>query len=226
MKITLVVATKETEQNFFKNTATGRSLSFNRPSYLEVKLFSNNSRGLPSIYNQVINESKNNPSTLVFAHDDLHFLDYYWCDRLKEGLLKFNIIGIVGNKRRVPKQPSWALIDTKGTWDSKKNFSGVIAHGNEFPPKKINVFGMPRQQVKLIDGLLIATESETLLKNNLLFDERFSFHFYDLDFSRQAEQKNITCGTWDLSLIHESGGSFFTEDWKNSYNLYLEKWNE
>jgi hypothetical protein len=226
MKIKLVVATRESENRFFSNTAMGRSLSFNKPPFVELKLFSNNTKGLPSIYNQVIRECTGDPATLIFAHDDLHILDYFWYGRIEEGLTNFDIVGLVGNKRRVPKQPSWAFIDTEFIMDSAENLSGVVGHGNSFPPSDLNIFGIARQQVKLLDGLLIATKSQTLLKNNLYFDEQFEFDFYDLDFCRQAEEKSISCGTWDISLIHESGGILGSNHWRLAYQRYLEKWKE
>jgi len=60
----------------------------------------------------------------------------------------------------------------------------------------------------------------------LFFDEKFEFHFYDLDICRQAEIKGLSCGTWDLSLIHESRGNFRSEGWQIAYQRYLEKWKE
>ncbi len=224
MKVKLIVATRASEQDFYIKTATGRSLAFHKPPFLEVRLFPNNTEGLPTLYNSAIRESSEDPATLVFAHDDLHILDFYWFNRIAEGLNYFGVIGLAGNRRRVPKQPAWAFIDTNFTWDAPENLSGVVGHGKGFPPSNLSIFGAPRQQVALLDGLLLASESKTLLENNLMFDERFKFHFYDLDFCRQAELKNITCGTWDLSLIHESGGSFGSDAWKASYQQYLEKW--
>jgi len=225
MKIRLVVATRQAEADFFSNTATGRSLFF-KPSFIDLKLFPNNKKGLPELYNQIIRESENDPATLVFAHDDIHILDFFWCSRLKEGLKNFDVIGLAGNKRRVPNQPSWAFIDNKFTWDNPDNLSGVVGHGHGFPPSNLSIFGTPRQKVLLLDGLLLAAESQTLITNSLFFDERFSFHFYDLDFCRQAEEKNVSCGTWDLALIHESGGSFGSDAWMKSYQKYIEKWKE
>lgn len=226
MKIKLVIATRELEKNFFSKTATGRSLAFNKPSFIELKLYANNSRGLPSVYNEAIKECVENPATLVFAHDDLHILDYLWYSRIKDGLSIFDIVGLAGNKRRVPKQPSWAFVDSKFTWDAFENLSGIVGHGKGFPPSNLSFFGKPRQKVKLLDGLLLAVKSETLIENNLFFDENFTFHFYDLDFCRQAEQKGLSCGTWDISLIHESVGQVGSEGWRMAYQRYLEKWTE
>jgi hypothetical protein len=78
--------------------------------------------------------------------------------------------------------------------------------------------------VKLLDGVLLAAHSETLISKNLRFDERFDFHFYDLDFCRQAEAKHLRLGTWPLSLIHESAGQFGSPAWREAYAKYLDKW--
>lgn len=226
MKIKLVVATRASEADFFRTTATGRSLAFNNVPSIELRLFPNNTQGLPALYNQVIKESIEDPALLIFAHDDLHILDYFWINRIKEGLAHFDVIGIAGNRRRIPEQPAWCFIDTNFTFDNPENLSGVIGHGHGFPPSNLSVFGPTRQKVLLLDGLLLAAESKTLLDNNLMFDEIFKFHFYDLDFCRQAETNNVSCGTYDVSLIHESAGCFGSEEWKVSYQKYLEKWQD
>lgn len=225
MKFKLVVATRGTESDFYLKTATGRSL-VHKSSSVELRLFANNKKGLSDLYNEAIDECRNDPAILVFAHDDLHFLDYFWCSRLAEGLDMFPIIGIVGNKRRVSRQLSWAFIDDKFTWDKATNLSGVIGHGAGFPHFELCNYGPTRQQVVLLDGLMLAAKSETLIENNLYFDERFDFHFYDLDFCRQAEQKSLALGTWDLALIHESIGRAGSDDWLSAYSRYLDKWGD
>ena len=226
MKIILVVATRASVADFWTETATGRSLSFNRPEGLSVHLFAGNKLGLPTVYNQAIRARVGKPSTLVFAHDDLHFLDHFWTNRITEALTYFDIVGIAGNKRRLPKQPSWAFVDEKFTWDDRENLSGVVGHGTSFPPKNLSRFGPSRQRTKLLDGLLLAADSEKLLSNDIWFDEAFDFDFYDLDICRQAELKSLSCGTWDISLIHESGGRFGSPSWHLAYQNYLNKWKE
>jgi len=162
-------------------------------------------------------------------HDDVIITDYFWLERIEEGLSKFDIVGVVGNKKRVNNQPSWAFIEKKGTkftWDKKENLSGVIGHGDGFIPLNISYFGKSRQKVLLLDGVFMATKIETLKQNNLLFDNQFDFHFYDMDLCRQAEVKGISCGTWDLFIIHKSIGSFKSEKWEINYEKYLKKWND
>ena len=131
---------------------------------------------------------------------------------------------MAGNKRRVPKQPSWAFIDDKLTWDGSENLSGFVGHGKGIPDYRLSIFGQPCQEVKLLDGLFIACYSKTLLSNNIRFDECFDFHFYDLDLCRQAEKKGLKMGTWPISVVHESGGAFGNKAWKAGYSKYLEKW--
>jgi hypothetical protein len=136
MKVKLIVATRASEQEFYIKTATGRSLAFHKPPFLEVRLFPNNTEGLPALYNRAIRESSEDPATLIFAHDDLHILDFYWLDRVVEGLCNFSVIGLAGNRRRVPRMPSWAFVDTNFTWDAPENLSGVVGHGKGFPPQQ------------------------------------------------------------------------------------------
>lgn len=226
MKIRLVVATRVSEEDFFNKTALGKSLSFKIPEPFEIRLFANNKVGLPKIYNQIILESISDPAILVFLHDDVYILDYYWSYRIKDALLNFKIVGLAGNKRRVSFQPSWAFINDSFKWDNSENLSGSVGHGKDFPVYNLSIYGPPRKQVKLLDGLLIAAESSTFINNNLYFDQIFDFHFYDIDICRQAELKNISCGTWDLSVIHLSGGNFGSNDWHFAYQKYLNKWGD
>lgn len=226
IKFKFVVATRESEGNFWAHTATGRSLAPYLSPTVEVSLFANNSKGLPEVYNKAIDQSIKDPAILIFIHDDLHILDFHWMNAIFNGLHHFGVIGLAGNKRRLPFQPSWAFIDQNFTWDSLNNLSGLVGHGQSFPPSNISNFGPPFQEVKLLDGLLLAAFSDTLIKNHIRFDEKFKFHFYDLDFCRQAEIQGVTMGTIPLSLIHESGGSFGSDAWRVSYRNYLKKWGE
>ena len=226
MKVILIVATRETERGFYTGTATGRSIAAFGRGPFELRLFANNKEGLPSVYNEVIEQVKDPETLLVFAHDDLHLLDYFWHMRLYEAAKRFHVVGLAGNKRRVPRQPSWAFTDTSLQWDAAENLSGVVGHGKGFPPENLSVFGPPRQAVKLLDGLLIAVFKQTIKEHQLAFDERFDFHFYDMDFCRQVEERGLVCGTVDLALIHESGGAFNTDAWQSAYQTYLAKWGD
>jgi len=226
LKVKVVVATRETQDRFFANTATGRSLALRNIPGVEVVLAPENQEGLPAVYNRAIEASRGDPALLIFMHDDIHLCDFYWADQAAAALARFHIAGIAGNKRRVPHQPSWAFLDTKFTWDNFDNLSGIVGEGKGFPPKGLSIFGPPGQEVKLLDGLMLIAHSDTLIAHDLRFDERFDFNFYDLDFCRQAELKNLKMGTWPLSVVHESNGNFLSESWREGYRKYIEKWRE
>lgn len=224
LKVRFVVATRQTRENFFTETATGKSLSLYRFPFIELDLYDSNSEGLPAIYNRSIENSKNNPAILVFAHDDIHLTDFFWVDQLVNSLSHFDIIGVAGNRRRVSNQPSWAFIDGNLTWDKPEHLSGVVGHGTGFPPSNLSVFGPPCQEVKLLDGVFLACHSEFIKAKNLRFDEQFDFHFYDLDFCREAERTGARMGTWCISLVHESGGNFNSPQWNAAKEKYFAKW--
>jgi hypothetical protein len=230
-KIRLVCATRLSSEEFFSKAPLGRSLqyyqTFPRDQPIELRLFKDNTQGLPGLYNQAIEEARADAAVLVFIHDDVYLSDFYWTRHLLDGLKVFDIVGIAGTRRRVPKQPSWMFLDADFQRESHDYLSGVVGHGNAFPDlKQLSIYGEPGQQVKILDGVLMAVRSSTVLERNLLFDPRFKFHFYDLDFCRQAEERNLAMGTWALSIVHASWGKIGGPDWQSGYAQYLEKYRD
>jgi GT2 family glycosyltransferase len=224
-KIRLVSATRKSLKDFLETSALGRSLQQYQglPDW-NLCLFPENSRPLPAVYNEAIALAVNDPALLVFLHDDVYLTDYFWCERIVEGLNAFDVIGLAGNRRRLPRQPSWNCIDENFTWDSQSNLSGAIGHGSRFPCA-VNFFGPSGQKCKLLDGVLLAANSVSLIDNDVKFDERFAFDFYDLDFCRQAEMRGLTLGTWPISIIHESAGKI-SEEWRSGYQTYVDKYGD
>ena len=229
-RILIVCATRESREDFPRKTALGRTLAayggFYPPAFVELKLTARNARGLPAVYNEAIAASANDPAVLVFVHDDIFLCDFYWGQHLLASMQAFDVVGIAGNRRRLARQPGWAFADEKMAWDSPDNLSGVIGNGEGFPPRHFSAFGPTPQPVVLLDGVLLACRSTTLLEHGLRFDERFEFDFYDMDFCRQAEAKGLRMGTWPISLVHESGGAYGGKRWRAAYEKYLEKWGE
>lgn len=227
LPLRVVCATRVGESQFLSNTPTGRSIkNFIKVSKAEVRLYPNNSTSLSILYNRAIEECEKSPAILVFIHDDIWIGDFFWADRIRDGLNRWDIIGLAGNTRIVPRQPSWAFINDKFEWDIAENLSGVVGHGETYPPREITPFGPINQECKLMDGLLLSVNSENLFRTGLRFDEKFKFHFYDLDFCRQASLLGLRMGTIGLSVTHVSGGNFATPEWKDSYLKYIDKWSE
>src|SRR5580693_733731 len=140
-KFRFVCATRESAEQFHLKTATGRSLKSYPFSFAQLRLFPENSVGLPVVYNIAIREAATDPAVLIFIHDDVHLCDFFWPAHVIAGLSRFELVGVAGNKRRVPRQPAWAFVDERFTWDSAAHLSGTIAHGTGFPPRGITIFG-------------------------------------------------------------------------------------
>ena len=223
LPIRIICATKCSESDF-SNTYTGVSLnSFSKISEFELRVFTENKKGLSEVYNIAIEEAINSPAILVFIHDDVLISDYFWSSRIINSLKYFDVVGVVGNTQRISKQPGWIMLDLEGNIAEKSLLSGSIGQGNSFPPNQLDYFGPAGLECKLMDGVFLAASSKTLLENKLRFDPQFKFHFYDIDFCRSVEQAGLKMGTTDISLLHQSYGQLTTE-WLDSYKLYLEKW--
>jgi hypothetical protein len=227
LPIRVVCATRQKKEDFEKKTATGRSLFLSQHiSPHQLALFAENQLGLGALYSAVIKHAQTNPAVLVFMHDDLYINDFFWAHRIRQGLQKFDIVGLAGNIRRVPGQPAWAFTDLSLKWDEQHNLSGVVAHGSLGEEKPPRPFGSPNQKCSLLDGVLLAASSETLNSHQVNFDPQFQFHFYDMDFCRQAHLRNLSMGTIALSTTHQSSGKFGTAVWQESYRKYIKKWGD
>ncbi len=224
--VRIVCATREDREGFLTRTATGRSFALLQHPGLELSLQERNSEGLPAIYNRAIDAARNDPAILVFVHDDVILSDLFWTEHLYAALTHFHVVGVAGNARRVPRQPGWAFVDLNFTWDEAAFLSGALGHGQGFPPDVVSYYGPSHREVKLLDGCLLVAYSQTLIDRGVRFDERFSFHFYDMDFCRAAERAGLKMGTWPISVVHQSGGRFNTPEWNAAYRDYVAKWND
>jgi GT2 family glycosyltransferase len=223
--IEIISATRLSESDFWKKSALGISLRrLEHDSRLVAHLAFANRHGLPEIYNARISARDDN-DILVFIHDDVWIDDYFLADRVIEGLRTYDVIGVAGNRRKVRHQPVWAFLDTSFTWDDRANLTGSVAHGKS-PFGPISFFGAVPADCELLDGVFLAAKKAVLTANGVLFDPRFDFHFYDMDFCRSARQRGLRLGTWPICLTHQSGGAFGTQQWNEGYRAYIEKWGD
>lgn len=217
----VVTATQKSHAEFDNETPLGLSLSRNSfDNSWKPAITPENSLGLPAVYNSVIVE-QNREHEVVFVHDDLWLDDIFFASRIRAGLEKFDVIGLAGNRVLHQRAQTW-FCDDDAQLDAK-NLSGVVCHGDS-PFGLPTVYGPTPARVELIDGVLIAARISSLLDAGVRFDERFDFHFYDLDFSRQANMAGLTVGTWPVSVTHISSGHYGTDSWRRGLKLYLEKW--
>ena len=218
-----VTATRKSLQDFEKSPL-GQSLlriAFDESLDLTLVGSTENKLGLPAVYNKVITEQYRGHEA-VFLHDDVWLDDIFAPERLRDGLRQFDVIGLAGNRVLHPDAPTWLFKDDSMQSDSG-NLSGLVCHGAS-PFGRASYYGSLPACVQLLDGVLIAARISSLLDAGIRFDERFDFHFYDLDFSRQANAAGLKVGTWPLSITHASVGALGSDDWKRGLELYRNKW--
>ncbi|MCE2760771.1 MAG: glycosyltransferase family protein [Acetobacteraceae bacterium] len=226
--INVISATRLSHDDFLAQAPLGASLkrlAFDKR--IHPRLAFENRAGLPVIYNAAI-DAPQAAEILVFIHDDVWIDDHFFADRIIAGLQSFDVIGLAGNRRRVPRQPSWAFIRLMGdkvVLDTRENLAGAVAHG-EAPFGKVAYYGSTPAECELLDGVFLAVRRDTLRANSLRFDPRFDFHFYDLDFCRSARVAGLKLGCEALALTHRIRGDFTSPRWLESYATYLEKWGE
>ncbi|HEX5337280.1 MAG TPA: glycosyltransferase [Gallionella sp.] len=223
--IEIISATKLAETDFWSKSALGLSLKRHaeRDARLSFNIAFENARGLSEIFNGGI-EQADDDAILVFMHDDVWIDEENFADTVIAGLERFDVIGVAGNRRRVPNQPAWAFIDQQFTWDDKANLSGRVAHGKT-ACGPVSDFGAVPAECELLDGVFLSARKSRLKQRGVMFDAQFDFHFYDMDFCRSARQAGLRLGTWPVKLTHQSGGAFGSPQWKAMYGRYLRKWD-
>lgn len=223
-RLVIVAATRVAPNPFMESTPLGRSmrrLSFDRR--IEPRPAFNNRDGLPAVYNRQISE-ENRDKTLLFVHDDVWLDDCFVFDRIEEALGVFDIVGLAGNTRRLPRQPAWGFsTETPFTPEERRYLSGIVADGDR-PCGKPSRYGPPGLRCLTLDGVFLAARCATLLDRKVRFDERFLFDFYDLDFCRTAEAAGLSMGTWPIAITHASLGKFGSPTWHAALKAYREKW--
>ena len=223
--IEIISATRLPESDFLDKSALGLSLQrLSQDGRLAAYIAFDNRSGLPDVFNARINATDDD-AILVFVHDDVWIDDYFFADRVAQGLENFDVIGLAGNRRRVPHQPAWAFVDAQFTWDDAVNLSGSVAHG-QGPFGAVSVFGKVPAECELLDGVFLAARRSRLKAAGVAFDPRFDFHFYDMDFCRSARKQGLRLGTWPVCITHQSGGAFGSPQWQDKYRLYDEKWQD
>ena len=232
--IEIVSATRKSKNDFWNESPLGLSMKrfIHRDSRLSMYIAYENQHGLPEIFNERIN-TQNNSEILLFIHDDVWINDHYFVDRVYEGLNAYDVIGILGNRRRVRDQPSWlfkSLVDGKLIEKDKKliredkeYLSGSAALGTD-PFGRVYFFGTAPAECELLDGIFLATKKSTLKENEILFDPKFDFHFYDMDFCRSMRAKGLRLGTWPICITHKSTSDFNSHNWYGKFLMYREKW--
>lgn len=222
--VQIVSATRYSESEFWNKSALGLSLHrhLKQDSGMSANIAFNNTLGLSDVFNQAI-ERADDSAILVFVHDDVWIDEANFVDTMIAGLERFDVIGVAGNKRRLPNQPAWLFVDTALNWDEPEYLSGTVWHGpHAFGEDKF--YGDVPAACELLDGVFISTTKSALNGAHVRFDHQFDFHLYDVDFCRSAREAGLSLGTWPIKLTHQSKGAFGSPHWAQKCQLYFNKW--
>lgn len=228
-KVVVVCATDMDARNFRELAPLGLSLerlTWDERLKSHIVVGNTGARAsLATIYNRYLTREFADCIAL-FTHDDVHLDDWFLTDRLREAMRRFDVVGVAGNRAPDFAQPSWALAwDAKGksSWQPSERLSGCVNHivGDT---TRLSTYGPTPAPVELLDGCFLAVNVGRALAAGVRFDERFRFHFYDLDFCRTARAHGLRLGTWPIAITHASGGDYGSPEWVEEKQAYFAKW--
>jgi hypothetical protein len=183
-----------------------------------IQKVNNGSKSLSQVYNEILNESKND--IIVFCHDDLEFDTKDWGKRIIKHFDKsdFGILGVAGTTE-IPKSGMW--------WEDKRKMIGIVNHKNEgkkWESKYSKSWGDEISECCFVDGLFIAVNKKRIKEN---FDESVKgFHFYDVYFSVKNFLQNVKIGTiYNVRITHLSIGQT-NESWEENRKVFEEEYKE
>ena len=180
------------------------------PGVVDIKIVPNNTTGLSECYNKVLKDPANSNKTALFVHDDVELEDLFLVDKLLTS--PYSITGLAGAKsfNKKAEKAAWHLAS------NNQDYVGEVAHYNQ---NKVwtSVFGPTNSRALVLDGLFLSCKVKELVDNNVFFDERFDFHFYDLAFCLTAHKHKVSCGVLPIRVIHHGlGDSMNSSEWRSS----------
>jgi hypothetical protein len=212
-----VVATPLSKEDFEKNSPI--FLFFDKANIKSsTTVIYNNKTPLTKIYNSFILEENRN-KRIIFVHDDVLIEDLFFEEKINLAFEKYDIFGLAGTKKCILNKttpPAWHLMG------NREDHVGEVSHSHD---KKYwtSVFGPSDSRALIIDGLFIAINVAKLLDTDTKFDERFSFHHYDITFCLNANKNKLKIGVFPLKAVHFGlGDSMNTQEWNDSAKLFDE----
>ena len=187
-------------------------------SEINFNFITNNTKGLPEVYNMLLRNPMYEKDILVFVHDDVLIEDLFFREKLNNS--PYIITGLAGcNSINLNKPSAWHLL-----CNSPGNMLGEVAHSKE-DKTWTTVFGPTAGRALLIDGLFIAIDMEKFLPYNVNFDEDFKFHHYDISFCLRCNSSKITVGVQPIKVNHYGlGDSMYSDEWGKSADIFKRKY--
>jgi hypothetical protein len=232
-QVLLVTATKTKTLEEFQKRPLASSLQalsdirYPNDSLFDFEIVKDNTTGLPEVYNRYITE-KNKDKIVLFAHDDLEIHDLFLVEKLNNS--PWDITGLAGSAQfQFQDKNLWHICAPRETHSGMVTHPLATQNGNQIQVdqtrKLSTLFGPWPQRCLILDGLFLAVNVERALEVQWRFDERHSFHHYDMASCLSANEKKLKMGTYPIFVIHYGlGNSFMTPEWEESNKKFKENW--
>lgn len=195
----------------------------------KFKFVTNNSKGLPDVYNTYLTKKvETKHDIVVFCHDDLYIDDPKIRGKLYKSMFVdgYDIVGLAGASTCTidsQKPTLWHLMSERNSW------SGTVFHpyGEDTNQVMSTTYGPTPQRCLVLDGLFIAVNIKKIRAVKWKFNPLFDFHHYDIAASLDANDKKLKMGTCMIHAIHDSPGlsSIEDPDWLKSQEKFLQNYS-
>lgn len=174
-------------------------------------------KSITEAYNEAIDKAET--PYIILTHDDafpLQVPGYTIGQRLLSHMHGMGVLGFVGSSHL--SGPVWCSAG------AGRAFGTVVTN---MPNNKVNAltWGQPARLVRdmrTLDGFCLVVDVEKA--KEIRFDERFKWHFYDMDFcaSMRKYGHNTACAC-DILINHQSPGRF-DHAWAEGTIVFADKW--
>jgi len=183
--------------------------------------FEDNTVGLSARYNSIIEQRRGNDEIVVLVHDDVAIGDLYIVEKLNDAVsrLGYTVVGVAGNAgfQFIPDAPVTIWLQPP-----VEQLSGAVEYVFGDNQSRWNVFGITPKRCVVLDGLFLAVDMSRI--GQVRFDERFTFHFYDLDFCLTAHTSGLVLGTTNVHVSHPSAGGYDSPAFLEAQKVFRAKW--
>ncbi len=218
-KTIFVIPTPKSEEEYIAsepyNTLTSIPVENSDYSY-QINIIPKNVKGISEIYNTKLKlySQISDISNVVFLHDDVEIHDRFILKKLKKAHERYDVVGLAGatsqNYTIHNFTPAWHL-----AMKNNRDGRGFVSHtipkdvgGYPFPHINSSYFGPSPSEVVFIDGLFMSFNMDSWRKNPIEFDERFTFHHYDMSACAELTNSGFSIGVWPIFVIHYGLGDF------------------
>ena len=235
----IVIPTTKTEEEY-KKSIPHKCLKLTYPIStdeifdIELIILPENKRGFCELYNTYIDEYNDeyDGSYTIFMHDDLEIHDSLFFSKLIAAHKRFDIVGIAGAASQNyinAKTPAWHLCLNK-----KEDGRGFLSHaipraigGYDFSYINSSYYGPTPAPVVFVDGVFMSFNGKVIKDRNIKFNEKYTFHHYDMSACAEAIKKGATIGTYQIFGIHHGLGEFHNDAlWQKLAIQFLEDYKD